>query len=79
MAISTATGLSFNSVSNTMQPFMDKTESDLRVVLATGGDSTSDLLAMQQAVTKWTLTIQMQTTIIKELGDAMKGVIQKSG
>lgn len=72
-------GFSFDNVTTTMQPFMDKTETNLRTVLEKGGDSTQDLLAMQQAVTKWTLTVQMQTTIVKEVGDAMKGIIQKSG
>jgi type III secretion protein F len=72
-------GFSFDNVTATMQPFIDKTETNLRTVLEKGGDSTQDLLAMQQAVTKWTLTVQMQTTIVKEVGDAMKGIIQKSG
>jgi type III secretion protein F len=72
-------GFSFDNVTATMQPFMDKTETNLRTVLDKGGDTTQDMLAMQQAVTKWTLTVQMQTTIVKEVGDAMKGIIQKSG
>ena len=72
-------GFSFDNVTATMQPFMDKTETNLRTVLEKGGDTTQDMLAMQQAVTKWTLTVQMQTTIVKEVGDAMKGIIQKSG
>ena len=73
------TGISMDSVTTTLQPFMDKTEADLRTLLQTGGTSTNDMLAMQQAVTKWTFVIQLQTTIIKEVGDAMKGIIQKSG
>lgn len=72
-------GFSFDNVTATMQPFIDKTETNLRTVLDKGGDTTQDMLAMQQAVTKWTLTVQMQTTIVKEVGDAMKGIIQKSG
>ena len=72
-------GFSFDNVTASLQPFMEKTEKDLRAVLNKGGDTTQDMLAMQQAVTKWTLSIQMQTTMIKEVGDAMKGIIQKSG
>jgi type III secretion apparatus needle protein len=32
---------------------------------------------LQRDVTKWSQALQMQTAMIKELGDALKGVIQK--
>ena len=45
------------------------------------GDSvtTGDLLAVQSDMAKWTLATNIQSTLTKELGDALKGIIQKAG
>ena len=40
--------------------------------------TTMDLLNMQTQLTKWTMATEMQSSITKTLGDALKGVIQKS-
>jgi type III secretion protein F len=34
---------------------------------------------MQKSMQKWSMSIQLQSTMIKEMGDALKGVIQKMG
>ena len=34
---------------------------------------------MQVGLQKWSMLIQLQSTITKELGDALKGIIQKAG
>lgn len=41
--------------------------------------TSGDLLAVQSAMQKWTLTTEIQSTLTKSLGDALKGIIQKSG
>jgi type III secretion protein F len=37
-----------------------------------------DLLQVQTNLQKWTLTTNIQSTLTKELGDALKGIIQKA-
>ncbi len=47
---------------------------------AKGDNVTSgDLLQVQTDLQKWTLTTNIQSTLTKELGDALKGIIQKAG
>jgi type III secretion protein F len=41
--------------------------------------TTMDLLQIQSDMAKWTLTTNIQSTLTKELGDALKGIIQKAG
>ena len=41
--------------------------------------TTMDLLQLQSDMAKWTLTTNIQSTLTKELGDALKGIIQKAG
>jgi type III secretion protein F len=40
--------------------------------------TTQDLLAFQQQIQQWTMMTQIQSTLVKEVSDAMKGVIQKA-
>lgn len=41
--------------------------------------TSGDLLQVQSDLQKWTLTTNIQSTLTKELGDALKGIIQKAG
>jgi type III secretion protein F len=41
--------------------------------------TSGDLLQVQTDLQKWTLTTNIQSTLTKELGDALKGIIQKAG
>jgi type III secretion protein F len=41
--------------------------------------STADMLKMQQKMQEWNMVVSLQSTIIKDIGDALKGIIQKSG
>jgi type III secretion protein F len=34
---------------------------------------------MQQMMQEWTMLTQLQSTLVKDIGDALKGIIQKSG
>ena len=54
---------------------------ELRNLIGSLGEnpSTADLLALQQQVQQWTLTTQVQSTVIKEVADALKGIVQKAG
>lgn len=41
--------------------------------------STTTMLELQSMTQKWSLLTQIQSTLIKEVSDAMKGVVQKAG
>jgi type III secretion apparatus needle protein len=38
-----------------------------------------DLVNMQMALQKWTMMNQLQSTMIQQLGECCKGIIQKMG
>ena len=73
-------GVNFNNLASTIGSKTDKVGQELANLQA-GGDttSTSDMLKMQQKMQEWSMLTQLQSTIIKELGDALKGIVQKSG
>lgn len=80
--MSTSTSdLTFDFINTTVNKSMKSKEDQLKSTIAGLGDnpSTQDLLMVQQEVTQWTLMSQIQSTLVKEIGDAMKGVIQKAG
>lgn len=71
--------LTFSGINNTISQITQTRESELRQTLTNlDNPSTQDLLLMQQQVQQWSMFTQIQSTVVKELADAMKGVIQKS-
>ena len=72
---------SLDDVSNQVGRVIQRNESDLRSTLYSANKETSatDLLNMQLKLQSWSVSVQMQSSIVKELGDALKGVVQKSG
>lgn len=73
-------GLTFNSISSTIAQVTASREAALKTSLSEMGDSpsTGDMLKMQQEVQQWSMFTQIQSTIVKELAEALKGVIQKA-
>ncbi|OZI39921.1 type III secretion protein [Bordetella genomosp. 5] len=82
--LSGSSGLNFNTINDTLYQGIRSQETQLRSTLSTLGtnaDGTvnqADLLAMQQQVQQWTMMIDIQSTITKQVADSLKGVIQKS-
>ncbi|MGB3068124.1 MAG: EscF/YscF/HrpA family type III secretion system needle major subunit [Ottowia sp.] len=76
----TSGGINFAYIAQKMGPVLGNTETALRTRLDNLGDNPTqtDLLDMQVGLQKWTMLIQLQSTINKELGDALKGIIQKA-
>lgn len=74
-------GLTFEYLGNTVANAVKKKEDDVLSTISKMGEnpSTGDLLMMQQRVQQWTMMVQIQSTLVKEVSDAMKGVIQKAG
>lgn len=86
MAVSTfnASGLNFDNVNNTIYTAIGTQESNLKQTLATvsqnadGSVSQANMLKMQQQIQQWSSMIEIQSTIIKQISDSLKSVIQKS-
>ena len=76
----TTGGITFNSINNSISTVTSRREADLQNTISSLGDSpsTGELLTLQQQVQQWTMFTQIQSTVVKEVGDAMKGVIQKA-
>ncbi|QEI08276.1 type III secretion protein [Pigmentiphaga aceris] len=77
-------GLNFNNVNNTVYEGIRTQETKLQSTIATlgaaadGNISQADMLMMQQQVQQWSMMIEIQSTITKQIGDSLKGVIQKA-
>jgi type III secretion protein F len=77
-------GLNFNNVNNTIYEGIRSQETNLQTTIAKlgsqadGNISQTDMLMMQQQVTQWSMMIEIQSTITKQIGDSLKGVIQKA-
>ncbi len=76
----TTGGITFNSINNSISTVTSRREADLQNTISSLGDSpsTGELLTLQQQVQQWTMFTQIQSTIVKEVSEAMKGVIQKA-
>lgn len=72
-------GLTFQNINTTVSNVTRTREAELQQTLSQLEEpTTQDLLQMQQQVQQWTMFTQIQSTIVKEVADAMKGVIQKA-
>jgi len=80
-----SSGLNFNNINNTVYNAISTQEGNLRRTLETiskngdGSVSQADMLQMQQQMQQWTILIDIQSTITKQIADSLKGVIQKAG
>lgn len=75
-----AGGLNFDTISDTLSTALQSSESSISSLITTAGasGSTTDLLNLQVAIQKWTLVSTVQSTVVKDLGDSLKGIIQKA-
>lgn len=75
-------GLSVDYVSQTMMTAVQSAEQTLRNTIqqqaASQTQTPSDLLILQKQIQEWAMITQLQSTVVKELADAAKSVIQKS-
>lgn len=77
----TSSGLTFDYINNSVANAVRSKESQLLDQIGKLGEAptTTDLLNLQQQIQQWTMMTQIQSTLVKEISDAMKGVIQKAG
>jgi type III secretion protein F len=73
-------GVNFSHITDTIGKKADSLSQELSTLNAQGDKtSTTDLMKIQQKMQEWSLVTQLQSTMIKEVGDALKGIVQKSG
>lgn len=72
--------ITFDSINSSIAQITSRREATLKTTLEGMGESpnTTDMLMMQQQIQQWSIYTQIQSTIVKEISDAMKGVIQKA-
>lgn len=74
-----SSGLTFDSINATVSSVTRAREAELKQTLSQLQEpTTQDLLRMQQEVQQWSMFTQIQSTVVKEVAEAMKGVIQKA-
>ena len=70
--------ISFESVNNAMMSKFTSASSDLESAMKKVDLSKPEgLFQMQMSVSKWTMSTQMTSTLLKETGEALKGICQK--
>lgn len=74
--------ITFSSINSTVTKAAQTQESNLQdqlnAVSQKSDPTAEDLLGVQTSLQQWTVMIQVATTVNKELGDALKGIIQKA-
>lgn len=78
-----SSGLSLNHVNSTVFQGLRTQEARLRDTLAGIGNADgtvdqTDMLRMQQEIQQWSMLVDIQSTITKQISDSIKSVIQKA-
>jgi len=82
--LSGSAGLNFENVNNSIYAGIRTQETKLQSTITTIGSkadgtvSQSDMLLMQQQIQQWSMMVEIQSTITKQIADSLKGVIQKA-
>lgn len=78
--MSITNGISFDSISSVLGKATNDSETSLRALIDKANTDTSPqaMIDLQVGLQKWSMLVQLQSTVIKDLGDALKGVIQKA-
>ncbi len=75
--------ITFDSISTILGTTSQRVEATLQTKIseigASPNPSSADMLSLQQQLQQWSMFTQIQSTLVKDLGDALKGVIQKAG
>lgn len=74
--------LNFDYIGTTVASAVQASETSLKARIAAldpVNASPTELLLLQQEISKWTVMTEIQSTLVKTISDAMKGIVQKSG
>jgi type III secretion protein F len=77
---SNGNSITFQALNNSVANVTQRAETALqtRIQQMSDNPTTTDLLSLQQQMQQWSMFTQIQSTLVKEVADAMKGVIQKA-
>jgi type III secretion apparatus needle protein len=82
MAISSLPSGDFNlsSIYDNMLPKMKSSEQKIRAILNSSSAemNAQELIMMQAKLQEWTLMSQLNSNLVKEIGDTLKSIVQKS-
>lgn len=75
-----AENITFTTIQQKLGVAVGTGETNLKTTLDGLGDnpSTTDMLKMQHQIQAWSMLVQIQGTVTKELADTLKSVIQKA-
>ena len=75
-----SSGLTFDSINSSIGLVTTSRETSLKQLISGLGESptTADMLNMQQQIQQWSMMVEIQSTITKQIADSLKGVIQKA-
>jgi type III secretion protein F len=82
MAIGSSTDtFSIQTIEKTILPRLRSSENQMVALLDSLGPSATaqELLEAQTKMQQWSLQSQLQSSMVKEIGDALKGIVQKAG
>jgi type III secretion protein F len=68
----------YSTINNTVGNAVTAKDAEIAQFQSTmDSSSTTDSLKLQQMIQEWSLLVSLQSTLTKEVGDALKGVLQK--
>ena len=77
MATLTPGSLNFESITGTLPGAINGFETKIEDLMNIENPTSVQLFEMQQAITQWSLASTTISTVLKTLGDTLKGTLQK--
>ena len=71
-------GLTLDDIEKRMASNISRAESSLKNTMTNTNSTPESLLMMQKSLSEYTMNIQLQSTLVKELSDALKSILQKT-
>ena len=73
-------GFNYQQIADSMGQTTSTSEANLRAFSNTmDPSSSSDMIKLQNMTQQWTMAVNLQSTTLKMVGDALKGIVQKVG
>ena len=74
-----SSGFSLDQINSIGATVVNTQEQNLRASLANATDlSSGEMLKLQSQIQQWTIFVNLQSTLTKDVADALRAVIQKS-
>lgn len=69
--------VTFSSITDGIGVTLDRFEAPIDAMIDKGDLGAAELIDLQKMTTEWTLAANTYSTILKTLGDALRGTLQK--